>query len=65
MTDTLNFTHTVYCFNNKKLTKNFTDGGPAYDYAIRLLRLGHKCKIYPYRPPRRYVDILAERGPNG
>lgn len=30
-----------------------------------LLRKGYKAWMRPYSPPRRYIDIVAERGPNG
>jgi hypothetical protein len=63
MTET--FTHTVYCFTDKTRSKHFVTLARATEYANKLLVLGHKCKIYPYRLPRKYVDILAERGPNG
>lgn len=59
------YTHTVRCFDDKKLTQNFTDIKRASKYANELLQAGHKCKIYPYREPKRYIDVLAERGPNG
>jgi hypothetical protein len=63
--DNQNYNHTVLCFTDKTKTKYFVELTEATTYANKLLRAGHKCKIYPYRPPRRYVDILAERGPNG
>lgn len=30
-----------------------------------LLRQGYRAWLREYRPVRRYVDIVAERGPNG
>ncbi len=60
-----NYTHTVMCWTDKTLRKSFEGIEAATAYANELLRAGHKVKIYPYRPPRRYVDIVAERGPNG
>lgn len=65
MSDTPAFTHTVYCFSNSARTKNFTDRDAAIKYANSLLKQKEMCKLYPYRPLRSYVDILAERGPNG
>lgn len=59
------YTHTVRCFDQKDLTKPFTNIKQATKYANQLLRDGHKIKIYPYREPKRYIDYLAERGPNG
>jgi len=59
------FTHTVYCFSDKTRSKNFINLPRATEYANKLLSSDHKCKIYPYRQPHSYVDIIAERGPNG
>lgn len=57
------FTHTVHCFTNKKLRKHFESEAAAVKYANELLKKGEKAKIYPYRPVRRYIDLLAEEGP--
>jgi hypothetical protein len=59
------FTHTVHCFDDKTLRKHFAGIEAATEYANKLLEQGHKVRIYPYKPARRYVDILVERGPNG
>ncbi len=58
-------THTVHCFSNKELTKHFPNIRDAAKYANNLLAKKHQIKIYPYRPPRNYIDIVAERGPDG
>lgn len=58
---TESFTHTVLCFTDKGKRKNFTNKQEAIDYANSLLREGHKCKVYPYRPPKKYIDIMLER----
>jgi hypothetical protein len=59
------YTHTVHCFDDKSLRKHFVGIEATTEYANKLLMQNHKVKIYLYRPQRRYVDILAERGPNG
>lgn len=59
------YTHTVHVWTNKALRKHFAGIEAATAYANDLLKQGHKVKIYPYRPVRRYIDIVAERGPNG
>jgi hypothetical protein len=59
------YKYTVHCFTDKTKRAHFLDVQDAIRYANKLLRAGEKAIIYPYRPPRRYVDILAERGPNG
>jgi hypothetical protein len=59
------YTHTVHCFDDKLLRKHFAGIEAATEYANELLGQGYKVKIYPYRQPRKYIDILVERGPNG
>lgn len=59
------FAYTVHCFTDKRKTQHFRNIGEAVGYANRLLSYGFQCKIYDYRPPRKYIDIVAERGPNG
>lgn len=59
------FTHTVHCFDDKSLRKHFEGIEAATEYANKLLREKHRVRIFPYTPPRRYVDIVAARGPNG
>ena len=59
------FKHTVRCFDDKSLTKHFTSVSEATAYANELLLDGHKCRVYPYRKPRTYLDILEERYKNG
>jgi hypothetical protein len=58
-------THTVHCYSDKSKRKHFTSKQEAVTYANSLLSQGLKARIFPYSPPRRYIDILAERGPNG
>lgn len=53
---------TVRCFDTRSLRAHFSEVEAASDYANRLLRSGHKAKIYPYQPPKTYVDYLAEEG---
>jgi hypothetical protein len=68
MSDQPNYQWTVIDFTDRSQTKHFvqkTGKAGAVAYVNSLLRAGHKAKIYPYREPRRYVDIVAERGPNG
>lgn len=60
-----NYTHTVHCYTDRTRRRHFEGIEAATAYANDLLRQGEKAKIFPYRPPRRYVDIVAERGPNG
>lgn len=57
----ITYTHTVRCFDDKTLTKHFAFVNQAAAYANQLLRAGHKCKIYPYREPKKYIDYVAER----
>lgn len=59
------YTHTVHCFDDKSKRQNFTNITEAAAYANKLLAGGHKVKIYPYSPPKQYIDFVAERGPNG
>lgn len=54
------YTHTVVCFTEDNKRYDCASHQQAIDKANALLRLGHRCKIYPYRPPRRYVDFVAE-----
>lgn len=58
-------THTVYCFTDKEKTKHLSGVDNAAKYANELLRKGYKVKIYPYQPPKKYIDYVAERGPHG
>lgn len=63
-----NYQWTVRCFSDKAKTKHFIQkGGPggAVAYANKLLAAGEKAKIYPYSSPKRAIDYIAERGPNG
>lgn len=55
------FTHTVVCFSDGNKRRHFHNINDASTYANELLRAGHKCKIYPYSPPKRPVDYAAER----
>jgi hypothetical protein len=62
-------THTVHCYSDKSKRKHFTSKQEAVTYAVTyansLLSQGLKARIFPYSPPKKYIDILAERGPNG
>lgn len=63
-------THTVHCYSDKSkrkhfTSKHFTSKQEAVTYANSLLSQGLKARIFPYSPPKKYIDILAERGPNG
>ena len=58
-----NYTHTVHCFDDSSKRRHCATKKEAIAYANELLAAGHKVKIYPYRPQRGYVDILAEQGP--
>lgn len=62
---TQNYTHTVVCFDDKTLTKSVEGVEEAAEYANKLLKENHQVKIYPYRPKKSYVDIVAKRGPDG
>lgn len=64
MRDESSYTHTVHCYDNKSLRQHFVSLGKATQYANSLLANGHKVKIFPYTPSRRYIDIVAERGPD-
>lgn len=64
MSDQPTYTHTVHDFTDKSRRKHCTSLAEATDYANDLLRQGHQVKIYDYKPARRYVDVLAERGPD-
>lgn len=44
---------------------NKTGKEGAIERCNALLRKGYKAWLRSYSPPRRYVDIVAERGPNG
>lgn len=59
------YTHTVHCFDDKTKRQHFTSHREAVAYANQLLRAGHKAQIYPYSLSKRYIDYLAERGPDG
>lgn len=59
------YTHTVYCFDDKELTKHFIGVQAAAKYANELLRQKYKVKIYQYRKSKSYIDYVAERGPDG
>lgn len=65
MNEKQQFTKTVLCTDNKSLTKHFATQAEAVDYANELLAAGHKVRIVDYRPPKKYVDYLAERGKDG
>lgn len=54
------YTKTVRDFTDRSKDKDFVDPQAAIGYANTLLRQGHKVKIYDYRPPRRYIDHVAE-----
>lgn len=60
-----NYTHTVHCFDDKAKRRHFKGIEAATRYANELLAEGHKVKIYPYGPPKKYIDYVAERGPDG
>lgn len=55
------YTHTVHCFTDPTLRKDFTNLREATAYANKLLARGEKVKIYPYHLPKRPVDYAAER----
>lgn len=57
------YTHTVHCYDDKSLRKHFEGVEAAATYANTLARQRHKVKIFPYTPPRKYIDYLVERGP--
>lgn len=61
------FTHTVHCYDDKSLRKHCTSLTEAVDYANGLLKQKHSTAIFPYnyQSGQRYVDIVAERGPDG
>jgi hypothetical protein len=61
----LAYTKTVFCQDDKSLTRHFVDLQEAINYANTLLAAGHQARLRDYRPPRKYVDILAERGRDG
>lgn len=65
MTEQPDYKFTVHCNTDKSKRRHFVSQAEAVAYANDLLRSNHKVRIFPYRPPRRYIDILAERGPNG
>ncbi len=68
MTDQPAYKWTVHDFTDKSKRRHFVHKtGPqgAVEYANALLAKGHRVKIFPYSPPRRYIDIVAERGPDG
>ena len=44
---------------------NKTGKAGAIPRVNELLRQGYQAWLRPYKPPRHYVDIVAERGPNG
>lgn len=64
MTDQPKYTHTVFD-NTTNLREDFTDQKKAIAYANKLLAQGHKINLRPYKPKKRYIDIVAERGPDG
>lgn len=64
-TGQLAYTKTVFCQDDKSLTRHFVDPQEAVTYVNQLLRAGHRARLRDYRPPRKYVDILAERGKDG
>jgi len=59
--DNSEYTHTVVIFGETKQSYHFPSHKAAINYANKQLRKGVKCKIYPYRDPRGYVDVLIER----
>jgi len=59
------YNYTVRCFDDKSLTQHFVSITDSTNYANELLLNGHKCRIYPYRKPRTYLDVLEERYKNG
>jgi hypothetical protein len=64
-TGQLAYTKSVICYDDKSLTRHFVDPQEAVTYANTLLAAGHRARLRDYRPPRKYVDILAERGRDG
>lgn len=64
-TGPLAYTETVFCQDDKSLTCHFVDPQEAVTYVNALLRAGHQARLRDYKPPRKYVDILAERGRDG
>lgn len=44
---------------------NQTGKNSAVNRVNELLRKGYKAWMRPYSPPKRYIDYIAERGPEG
>lgn len=59
------YLYTVHCFTDKAKRRHFSYLDQATAYANQLLKEGEKCKLYPYREQRSYVDVVAERGYEG
>ena len=55
-------THTVFD-NTTGERYDYADFNTARICANRLLAAGHKIRLKPYSPPKRYIDYLAEQGP--
>ena len=56
------FTHTVFDNSNNE-RYDFRSFDEARLAANRLLAAGHNVRLTRYRPPRRYIDYLAEQEP--
>lgn len=55
------YTKTVRCFSDRTKDAHFETVEAAAKYANDLIRAGlHQVKIYPYSPPKRPVDYIAE-----
>ena len=54
------YKHTVRCFSDRSLDAHFEQMKDAIEHVNGLLAQGYKAKLYPFRPPKRYVDFLAE-----
>ena len=54
------YNHRVVCFTDKSLSVDFEHMKDAVEHVNELLAQGHKAKIYPWSPRKKYIDYIAE-----